>query len=86
MNASAVMRYERDNTATVVGRHNRDGIEAFPLGAGLPADESTTVGRVLATGVPARVDDWGAVTGAFAETMLQIGYRSTVAPRSWSPA
>ena len=79
VNASAVMRYERDNTATVVGRHNRDGIEAFPLGACLPADESTTVGRVLATGAPARVDDWGAVTGAFAETMLQIGYRSTVA-------
>ncbi len=31
------------------------------------------------TGAPARVDDWGAMTGAFAETMLQIGYRSTVA-------
>jgi PAS domain S-box-containing protein len=79
VNASAVLRYERDNTATVVGRHNRDGIDSFPLGSRLPADSTTTVGRVLATGVPARVDDWGAVTGAFAETMLQIGYRSTVA-------
>ena len=79
VNASAICRYEGDNTATVVGRHNRDGIEAFPLGDRVPADETTTVGRVLATGAPARVDDWGAMTGAFAETMLQIGYRSTVA-------
>lgn len=79
VNASAVLRYEADTTATVVGRHNRDGISSFPIGARLPADETTTIGRVLASGAPARVDDWGAVTGAFAETMLQIGYRSTVA-------
>jgi PAS domain S-box-containing protein len=79
VNASAVLRYEVDDTATVVGRHNRDGIAAFPIDARLPTDESTTIGRVLASGAPARVDDWGAVTGAFAETMLQIGYRSTVA-------
>jgi PAS domain S-box-containing protein len=79
VNASAIFRYELDNTATIVGRHNRDGIEAFPLGDSLPTDETTTVGRVLLTGAPARVDDWGAMPGAFAETMLQIGYRSTVA-------
>ena len=30
VNASAVLRYERDNTATVVGRHNRDGIDFVP--------------------------------------------------------
>ena len=79
VNASAILRYERDNTATIVGRHNRDGIGAFPLGDRLPADETTTIGRVLLTGAPARIDDWGAMTGAFAETMLQIGYRSTAA-------
>jgi PAS domain S-box-containing protein len=79
VNASAVLRYEVDNTASVVGRHNRDGIASFPIGARVPADEGTSIGRVLASGSPARIDDWGAVTGAFAETMLQIGYRSTVA-------
>jgi PAS domain S-box-containing protein len=79
VNASAVVRYEADNTATVMGRHNRDGIASFPIGARLPADENTSIGRVLASGVPGRIDDWGAVTGSFAETMLQIGYRSTVA-------
>ncbi len=79
VNASAVLRYEGDGTASVVGRHNRDGIASFPIGARLPADERTSIGRVLASGAPARIDDWGAVTGDFAETMLQIGYRSTVA-------
>ena len=79
VNASAVLRYEGDSTASVVGRHNRDGIASFPIGARLPADERTSIGRVLASGAPARIDDWGAVTGDFAETMLQIGYRSTVA-------
>jgi PAS domain S-box-containing protein len=77
--ASAVWRYEGDDTATVVGRHNRDGIDPFPLGTRLYADESTTVGRARDTGVPARVDDWGAATGDFAEMMLRSGYRSTVA-------
>ena len=77
--ASAVWRYEGDDTATVVGRHNRDGIDPFPLGTRLHADENTTVGRARDTGVPARVDDWGAATGDFAEMMLRSGYRSTVA-------
>jgi PAS domain S-box-containing protein len=77
--ASAVWRYEGDDTATVVGRHNRDGIDPFPLGTRLYAGENTTVGRARDTGVPARVDDWGAATGEFAEMMLRSGYRSTVA-------
>ncbi len=29
VNASAVVRYEGDDTATIVGRHNRDGIDVF---------------------------------------------------------
>jgi PAS domain S-box-containing protein len=79
VNASAVWRYEGDDTATVVGRHNRDGIDPFPLGTRLFVDESTTVGRARETGAPARIDDWGAATGEFAEMMLRSGYRSTVA-------
>jgi PAS domain S-box-containing protein len=78
VNASAVVRYEGDDTATIVGRHNRDGVDAFPLGERLAADENTTIGRVLRTGAPARIDDWGVRTGDIAETMVRIGYRSTV--------
>ena len=79
VNASAVWRYEGDDTATIVGRHNRDGIDPFPLGTRLLVDETTSVGRARETGAPARVDDWGAASGAFAEMMLRSGYRSTVA-------
>jgi signal transduction histidine kinase len=77
VNASAVLRYEGDDTATIVARHNRDSIGSFAVGERVPADESSTIGRVLRTGAPARIDDWGAVTGEIAETMLRVGYRST---------
>jgi PAS domain S-box-containing protein len=76
--ASSVWRYEGDDTATVVGRHNRDGIDTFPLGARLHVDESTSMGRARETAAPARVEDWGGTEGEFAELMLRLGYRSTV--------
>jgi PAS domain S-box-containing protein len=79
VNASTVVRYEGDGTATIVGRHNRDGIDVFPIGDSLPADERSAVARVLATAAPARVDDWGGLEGSFAEAMFHSGYRSTAA-------
>jgi len=79
VNASAVVRYEGDETATIVGRHNRDNIDVFRLGESVPADEHSAVGRVLRTGAPARIDDWGGLRGETAETMLRTGYRSTAA-------
>jgi PAS domain S-box-containing protein len=79
VNASAVVRYEDDQTPTIVGRHNRDSIDVFRIGERLPVDEHSAVGRVRATGAPARVDDWGRYTGDVAETFLRSGYRSTAA-------
>ena len=76
--ASSVWRYEGDDTATVVGRYNRDGIDSFPLGSRLYVDESTSIGRARETAAPARVEDWGSTEGEFAELMLRLGYRSTV--------
>jgi PAS domain S-box-containing protein len=78
VNASAVFRFEGDDTATVVGRHNRDSIDAFNLGERFPADENTTIGRVLRSGSPARIDDYAALPGEIPQLMLRIGYRSTV--------
>jgi signal transduction histidine kinase len=79
VNASAVLRYEEDGSATIVGRHVRDSIEVFRLGESLPAGEHSAAGRVRRTGAPARIDDWGGLSGEAAETMLRTGYRSTAA-------
>jgi PAS domain S-box-containing protein len=79
VNASVVVRYEDDDTAIVVGRHNRDSIDVFPIGERLRADAHSAVGRVRTTGAPVRVDDWGGITGPMAETMYRTGYRSTAA-------
>ena len=54
-------RYGDDGTATIVGRHNRDNVEVLRVGERLEARESSAVGRVLRTGAPARIDDWGGV-------------------------
>jgi PAS domain S-box-containing protein len=79
VSASSVWRYEGDDTVTVVGGYNRDGIDPFPLGTRLYVDETTLVGSVRESGLPARVDDWGSTKGAYRELMMKIGYRSTVA-------
>ena len=79
VNASIVVRYEGDQTATIVGRHNRDGIDVFLVGDALPTDEQSAIGGVLKTGTPARIDDWGGRTGEIAAGMFRTGYRSTAA-------
>jgi signal transduction histidine kinase len=77
--ASAVFRYEGDDTATIVGRYARDGVTAYPLGDRLPATENTTIGRVLFSGAPARIDNYAELPGELPARMASIGYRSTVA-------
>jgi PAS domain S-box-containing protein len=79
VNASAVLRYESDETATIVGRHNRDTVDVFRVGESLPAEGASAIGQVLRTGSSARVDDWGGLEGEIAETVFRIGYRSTAA-------
>jgi PAS domain S-box-containing protein len=79
VNASVVVRYEGDETATIVGRHNRDSIDVFRVGERLPAEAHSAVARVLRTGAPARIDEWGGLTGEIADAIFRIGYRSTAA-------
>jgi PAS domain S-box-containing protein len=79
VNASVVVRYEGDGSATIVGRHNRDGIDVFRLGGRLAAEDHSALGRVRHSESPARVDDWGVLSGQTAEAMFRGGYRSTAA-------
>ena len=78
VNASAIFRYDADGAATVVGRHDRDNIDVFPIGTRV-VDPHSSVGRVRKTGAPVRIDDWGGITGPTAEAMYRTGYRSTAA-------
>jgi PAS domain S-box-containing protein len=77
VNASAVFRFQGDDTATIVGRHTRDDVGTFAIGERIPATEESTIGRVLRTAAPARIDDWTAAAGDVADRVLQAGYRST---------
>jgi PAS domain S-box-containing protein len=79
VNASAVFRFEGDDTATIVGRHSRqEAGDAFTLGLRLPADEDTGIGQVLRTGVPARIHDYTERAGEIADSMRVMNYRSSV--------
>ena len=81
VNASAVLRYDGDETATIVGRHNRDSIDVLPRRR--PRWRRTRARRsaaCCATGAPARIDDWGGVaSGEIAEAIFRVGYRSSAA-------
>jgi PAS domain S-box-containing protein len=78
VNASAVFRYEGDDTATIVGRYSRAEHDVFTLGLRLPAGEDSGIGQVLRTGRPARIHDYTGRTGQIAENMRLMGYHSTV--------
>jgi PAS domain S-box-containing protein len=79
VNASAVFRFEGDDTATVVGRHDRDGVGVYKVGDRILADEKTAIGRARDTGLPARIEDYFSLSTEVAKTMISVGYRSTVA-------
>ena len=77
--ASAVFRYEGDDTATVVGRHDRDMAGVFAVGDRILADDDTAIGRARDSGLPARIHDYFEIDTDVAKTMREVGYRSTVA-------
>src|SRR5919197_2246299 len=70
VNGSAVFRFEGDDTATVVGRHDRDGVGAFAVGDRILADENTAIGRARESAAPARIDDYFALETELAKQMI----------------
>ena len=79
VNASAVFRYEGDDTATVLGRHDRDAVGIFSVGDRIFADDNTAIGRARDSGLPARIHDYFELDTDVARTMREVGYRSSVA-------
>jgi PAS domain S-box-containing protein len=75
--ASAVVRYAPDATATVVGRFGGDPA-VFPVGSAIPITPGSALGRVFATGEPARADDTDSGS-AIAQEMRRQGYTASAA-------
>jgi PAS domain S-box-containing protein len=79
VDASAVFRHEGDDTATVVGRHDRENVGIFEVGSRIDADDNTAIGRARDSGLPQRIEDYAALDTETAKLMTSSGYRSSVA-------
>jgi PAS domain S-box-containing protein len=66
---TALVRYEKDGTATQVGIWGREN--PFPVGTSWPLDEQSVSGQVWRTGRPARVEDYAAISGGIAATLAR---------------
>jgi len=76
VNASTVVRYEADGTATVLGRHNRDSIDVFRIGERIRADEDSALARVRRSAAPARIDSSGWYSSPTSRASEPSQYRS----------
>ena len=77
--SSAVFRYGRDASATVVGRYTEDGITAFALGSSVSLEADSALARVYRTGAPIRIESYAGVEGDVGEAMRQLGFNTSVA-------
>jgi GAF domain-containing protein len=68
-------RYEPDGTATMIGA-SRD--HPFPPGSQWPLDGPSLLLRVKETGRPARIDDYGSLSGTVAAVAREAGFRSGI--------
>jgi signal transduction histidine kinase len=77
IDSAHLIAYERDQTATVVGSWNLRG-PAMAVGARVPLEGDSIVGRVFRTHQPARIDDYGHATGLAAENIRSVGVHAAV--------
>ena len=72
-----VLRFDDDEMATSVGAWGPvDG--GLKLGLQISSRGNSVTGQVRATGLPARVEDYGSVEGEFGALMRGVGMRSAV--------
>ena len=76
--AAGMVRYNPDETATVIGLWTDGRFAGFPVGTVLPLDGDTPTAIVYRTGRPARIDDYTHRAGQIARAMRDFGYRSAV--------
>jgi signal transduction histidine kinase len=78
VDASEILRYEADGTATMVAGW-ADAPIGLPLGERLPLEGDNLASEVQRTGVPRRKEDYGDAPGAIAAMSREVGIRSAVA-------
>src|SRR2546423_4697123 len=59
---ASVLRFG-EGGAEVVGRFDREGLGAFPVGTKLPLEGDSAIATVYRTGGPARIDDYSELSG-----------------------
>jgi GAF domain-containing protein len=78
ISACGIVRFEPDDTATVVGVWSAQPVRGLPVGASLPIDGSGVSARVLRERRAVRVDDYAAAEGAIADHARARGVRSAL--------
>jgi GAF domain-containing protein len=76
VDATAMLRYEPDSTATFVAEWSEQEIR-FPVGTGVPVEGENITARVFSTRRPARLDDLSSATGPTADVARELGIRSS---------
>jgi len=77
--ATAVARYDSDDTGTVVAVCNRCGRAKTCVGQRFTLEGDTVAATVLRTARPARKNDYHNLAGALGERVRAMGFRSVVA-------
>jgi len=78
VDATAILRYEPEATATAVAGWSDAGVD-IPLGAALSLEGENLASEVLRTGRPRRKEDYADAPGQIASTVRALGIRSAVA-------
>jgi signal transduction histidine kinase len=76
--SATIVRYE-GASAEIVGAWAEPGTPLIPVGSDISRDSGTVIGRVYETGEPQRVDSYSDTPGPLAQTLRELGYRSSVA-------
>jgi signal transduction histidine kinase len=80
VHSARIVRYEDERVGTIVGGSvEPDDARALPVGATVPLDGDTVIGRVLRSGRPERIDGYQGVEGELAGRLLRLGYRVSLA-------
>jgi PAS domain S-box-containing protein len=77
--AAGVLRFDRDEVASVVGRHELADLVAFPVGGTIALDEDSAVARVFRTGSTSKIDAYEGIESEVGQRMRGLGITSSVA-------